>query len=162
MRSTARFEAKAFVWGYMLGRRTTICAARSAVQMVVLMQPGLRSITKAILSAKIWVDSSEARINGQTISSVRTWSRLRVVQHGSRPRLYIKRGRMWELIISNNMSQHFPHAMSFSRVGGSTWGHMMLLHIQTAWHGITSPLTTTPNHPKWCWWQPNTPMAEQH
>ena len=51
---------------------------------------------KAILSTGIGVDSSEARINRQTISPVRTQSGLRVVQHGLRPCLYIKRQGRWE------------------------------------------------------------------
>ena len=44
---------------------------------------------KAILSTGIGVDSSEARINGQTMSPVRTQIELRAAQRGLRPCHYI-------------------------------------------------------------------------
>ena len=85
VRSTAQIEAKAFVWG---------------------------SITKAILSEDIWVDSSEARINGQTIMPGRIQTGLRVAQHGLKPCLYIKRLQMWESCRLVTFSQRFTRVVA--------------------------------------------------
>ena len=60
------------------------------------LQPSLCH-AKAILSTGIGVDSSEARINGQTMSPVRTQIELRAAQRGLRPCLYSKRLGMWEI-----------------------------------------------------------------
>jgi len=67
-----------------------------------IVWPGLRSITKAILSTSIWVDSSEARINGQTITPIRTGSGLCVVQHGSRPCRFKERA-------TRKQREHLPY-----------------------------------------------------
>ena len=80
---------------------------------------------KAILSTGIGVDSSEARINGQTITPVRTQSGLRVAQHGLRPCLYTNWWRNVGTLKLVIIWVSSSHASSFSGVS-LTFEHSFL------------------------------------